>query len=550
MGFRKAPSGAFSFRQAQSEVGLVRLVFPRAALFAIGAMWFAVAAAADVVLRESTPFSPTLTTGQYRLTYDSVALPGNESLGLLGGNYLIDRPLGYLGLGVYAAVAGRRGGFFTGGFEAGHAWRFLGDWLFDLGFFAGGGGGGGAPQGGGMMLRPHVGLMRESNWGRLGGSLSRVAFPNGGIASNNLSLQWEREFSSLLAMGWAASSADATALASARDIGPVSLARRNVGLQMLRYIPASGQVGRGGVVHDHAFDVLGLRAREALAGHWWGEFSTAGALGGNADGYAEIFAGIGYHRKCFYALQCAAGFQVGAAGGGDVDTGGGVVGKVTTGLAYQAQPWTFGVDLVYAHALDGHFQAPAVAAHAGYAYETLSPARLGSLNTVEFAEAEWVRYRIRAAVQRYANMSPGSRKQPGLDGVSVDLVALKLDAFLNNNLFVTGQAEGAFDGGAGGYATGLVGLGGRYSIPAMPSVYGGAELLLGAAGGGGLAVGGGVIAQPMVNFGVEFDSRLGLELGYGYASARGTQLRTTVIDVAMVYRLQAPRVKTRYAAAE
>lgn len=546
MRFQKAPVGAFSFWWLPR----VCFMYARTLLFAIGASWFTVSVAADTAGLESTPFSPALMTGQYRLTYDSVGLPGNESLGLLGGNYLIDRSFGYLGLGIYAAVAGRRGGFFTGGFEAGHAWRFSGDWLLDLGLFAGGGGGGGAPQGGGMMLRPHVGLMRESNWGRLGGSLSRVAFPNGGIASTQLSLQWEREFSSLLAMGWAGSSADATELASARDIGPVSLARRSVGLQMLRYIPASGQVGRGGAVHDHAFDVLGLRARQALAGRWWGEFSTAGALGGNADGYAEIFAGIGYHLKCFYALQCAAGFQIGAAGGGDVDTGGGVVGKVATGLTYQVQPWLFGLDLIYAHALDGHFQAPAVAAHAGYAYETLSPAHLGSMDTVEFAEAEWVRYRIRAAVQRYANMSPGSRKQPGFDGVTVDLVALKLDAFLNNNLFVTGQAEGAYDGGAGGYATGLVGLGGRYSIPAIPSVYVGGELLVGAAGGGGISVGGGVIAQPMVNLGVEFDSRLGLELGYGYVSARGTQLRANVIDVAMVYRLQAPRVKTRYAAAE
>lgn len=482
------------------------------------------------------------THGQYRLTFDSLALPDQEQLGLLGGAYLFDLPVGYLGLGVYGAVLGRRGGFFTGGFELGHGWHLAESWVFDAGFFVGGGGGGGAPQGGGLMLRPHLGLGRQIGSNRLGLGVSRVSFPNGGIASNQISLQWDRDFSSLLAMGWEAEPANEYRVHQRRLPGPVNVARRSMALHALRYFPTAGQTARGGTRHDQPFDVLGVRWRQQLDESWSSLFSTAGALGGRADGYAEIFAGLGYSFDCFWMVDCLIGTQLGAAGGGDVHTGGGVVLRASSGLSYRNRPWLLGLDLAYAYAPDGSFRAPAFAASLGYSYDTLLPEVLGGSPGAGWYDLEWVNYRIRAAAKRYATPVAGSRKQADRDGEAVDLVALKLDAFWDRHFFLTGQAEGAYSGGAGGYATGLVGLGGRYPLPGFAAQVG-AELLFGAAGGGGISVGGGVIAQPMVNFAVDLDSRLGFELGLGYVAARGTQLRSGVIDVAVVYRLQAPRVK-------
>ena len=70
--------------------------------------------------------------GHYSITYDSMHLPSNEQLGLLGTNYLYDFGNAYMGLGIYSAVSGHRGGFFTGGVEAGYTYPLSQHISFDV----------------------------------------------------------------------------------------------------------------------------------------------------------------------------------------------------------------------------------------------------------------------------------------------------------------------------------------------------------------------------------------------------------------------------------
>ena len=49
--------------------------------------------------------------GHYGVTYDVLTLPHNEKMGLLGTSYLYDFGHAYVGLGIYSAVTGHRGGF-------------------------------------------------------------------------------------------------------------------------------------------------------------------------------------------------------------------------------------------------------------------------------------------------------------------------------------------------------------------------------------------------------------------------------------------------------
>lgn len=501
-----------------------------------------------ILIAQETPelddrTSPPIVHGHYRFSFDEIELPEHERLGLLGGNYLFDSPAGYLGLGIYSAVTGRRGGFFTGGFEFGHVWDIASHWQLDAGFFAGGGGGGGAPQGGGLMLRPHVDVSRHRGANGFGLGVSRVTFPNGRIASSQVSLQWRRDFTSFLRPGWDVGDKDELRVSRQAFAEHATLAQKNVELHMLRYFPDSNQTGRGGVRHNQPFDVLGIRFRQQVVGNWWGQLATAGALGGGADGYAEIFTGVVYEIDCIRVITCFAGGQIGAAGGGDVATGGGVVARLVTGASLHRRPWSLGIDLAYAHSLEGGFKAPAVALNAGYSYDSLLPAPKGQVALQSLLGVEWVNYRVRSAAKKYVTMSATSRKQISGEKESVDLVSLKLDAFINPRFFATGQAEGAYSGKAGGYATGLLGLGARFPLAGVPAIFYGGEVLVGAAGGGGISVGGGVIAQPMLNFAVDFSPSLGFELGVGYVAAREGQLRSVVADIALAYRIQAPRVK-------
>jgi len=126
-------------------------------------------------------------SGLYQFSIENISLPNNEELGLLGGNYLVEKNHWYTGLGVYGAVAGDRGGFFTGGAHFGKGIPMPRRFFLDANVFVGGGGGGSAPQGGGLMLRAAAGVGHKYLNNRYFIGLSRVSFPNGDINSNQVS---------------------------------------------------------------------------------------------------------------------------------------------------------------------------------------------------------------------------------------------------------------------------------------------------------------------------------------------------------------------------
>jgi len=124
-----------------------------------------------------------------RMSYETLDLGASETMGLAGVHYLVNvHPDWYVGASGFGALAGERGGFFTGGFTVGTGKRLASKWLLDAGLFVGGGGGGAAAQGGGMMVRPHLGISRDVGSVMLGAGVSYVKFPNGGIDSTQLNL--------------------------------------------------------------------------------------------------------------------------------------------------------------------------------------------------------------------------------------------------------------------------------------------------------------------------------------------------------------------------
>ena len=87
---------------------------------------------------------------------------------------------------------------------------------------------------------------------------------------------------------------------------------------------------------------------------------------------------------------------------------------------------------------------------------------------------------------------------------------LKVNRYLSRNFYLAGQVHSAVGGGAGGHLTALIGagwnqpLGGRFHV--------GAEMLAGAAGGGGVDSRGSVV-QPMLYAGYQLTPAVALRLG-------------------------------------
>jgi len=464
-------------------------------------------------------------------TYDELQLPDNEAMGLLGGNYLFGVNNNfYSGLGVYGAVKGRRGGFFTGGLGVGWRYPFFKNFFVDLNGFIGGGGGGSAPQGGGLMLRSAFDVGINLKQSSVGIGYSYVEFPNGDISSQQISVHYRYAFESFHFSGWSNSSDNVDWF---KKLNKRSLANSSqFSLQLTRYFPKDSVRVDGKKFDDH-LDILGIRWRSKLNNKLWLEFETGGAMLGNIDGFAQVLSGLSYERHIGKNVYGILGALIGAAGGGNVNTGGGVVYRSFAGLAYRlSAQWSIASQIAWTAAIEGEFKAKTALLNVIYHYKSLIPAN--NLEKPTTSKIQWRRYRIRPGVQRYSHYHGSGRKNDSASNLDVNLVNLKLDSFINSNIYLTGHALGAFSGKAGGYAVGLVGPG------IQMNRYLSAELLGGVAGGGGIAVGSGQIVQPMFNISWPLNDQWEIEASAGYIFAANDSLSAVITNVGAIYRFRSP----------
>lgn len=140
------------------------------------------------------------------LSDETWKLPGNETMGMVGGNLLfgVSDKL-KLGVASYGAVRGNRGGFITLGATGEFEQALTSRWGAHAGLFVGAGGGrGGQPlAGGGLMVRANLGLSYDTGrYGKLGFGFSHVNFPSGVISSTQPYLRYDYRFDTLIASGW------------------------------------------------------------------------------------------------------------------------------------------------------------------------------------------------------------------------------------------------------------------------------------------------------------------------------------------------------------
>jgi hypothetical protein len=104
-------------------------------------------------------------------------------------------------------------------------------------------------------------------------------------------------------------------------------------------------------------------------------------------------------------------------------------------------------------------------------------------------------------------------------------------------LYVTGQVQSAYQGNAGAFSVGLFGVGAQWRQDGWLA---GAELLAGAAGGGGVDTGGGAIVKPMGYVGLALTPATSLRLGGGWVKAVNGELSSPVLDLSVTYAFGVP----------
>jgi len=450
-----------------------------------------------------------------RLGVETITLPGDEAMGLVGGSYLLEwAPHWLAGPAVYGAATGHRGGFFVGGAEVAYRLPLSPDWRLEAGLFAGGGGGGNAPVGGGLMLRPHVDVLWRVGaplglsglWA--GVSASRVDFVNGDIRSNQagLLLVMDSDFTYL-------SKSPSGKGKSSGERGGVGFDR--IGLTGGQYRPRDG--GR-------SLGLAGFRLDQWLSPRsYWG-LEAAGATQGGADGYAEVLGTLGFERP-IPGTPFALGARValGLGGGGAVPTEGGVLAKAGASLSWRLSRDVFvTVEGGAATAPQGPFRARYAQATLGL---TLDHPRHGP--TPPWSSASWVDDMEWDLALEHVHKAA----RRGGPAASMQLVGLQLRRSLGDTFYLTGQAHSAFAGQAGAYSVGLVGLGAQ-TPNLFPNWSAGLELLAGAGGGGGVHSEGGAIVQPMLKLNWDADAHNRVHLSLGRVRSLKEGLDSPVVELA------------------
>ena len=479
-----------------------------------------------------SPSTLVPTPTAWRVTSETWKLPGAEKMGMVGGTLLFDVNDNIkLGAGTYGAMRGNRGGFITLGLAGEVQQRLSPSWLGHAGLFVGGGGGRGGSSlaGGGLMLRGDIGLTYETGgYGNLGFGVSHVRFPSGVIRSTQPYLLYEYPFHSLLGNGWSASTPDGKSPSAAS----LPAKPQEFSLVMRSYRIPSSVVQDDGQPQHRSLQLLGVEWLSYLDDRWFVKLESEGAMGGQSNGYMQILAGGGYRlpltRSTALKLHAAAG----PAGGGRVDTGGGLL--LDAGLALQqnlTQRTAVELSVGAVRAPSRSFKATSVGLKLNYQFGLPAVSSDAvSWNSLGGFEAKPLR--VRAVNQTY--FKDDAKWRSSFVDQSVNNVGVQLDYFVSPNWFLTGQGLGAYAGMAGAYMTGLVGVGGQLPVSDRWFVEG--EALVGAAGGGGLAVGKGLVSQVNAGVGYRLTKSLSVMTTVGQVSALRGDFKAKVLGVSLGYQ--------------
>lgn len=421
-------------------------------------------------------FSPALAEKPelvFRLGLDSFTLDQSDISGVSGMSLFVVNQHGfYFGESIYSAALGQGGGFFVGGVELGKYTPIGERYFWDASLFIGGGGGASQVPGDGLMLRPQLqfGIVTERY--RIGAGVAYTSISGSEISTPSFGITLSRPLDLALINGAGQQGGGAefsTMRVSYRPYFQLDSSKRGGGpLQTMHLIGA-----------EMVF-TSSLNVETFIMAH--------GAVAGDAEGYADWILGqryfLGQGR-----LRAFAEVGAGIGGGGAVDTGGGLIATAGAGVRWQPGALEIELGVNAIGSLSGDFLVASPALKVGLQF---GGGRQGNRQT---------NWQISSGLtQQFPNAD--FRKNGVLNTGSPLMIDTKIDLFLSEKIYASGQAYTALAGGAGGYQIGLVGLGLRHELSPRWAISG--EAFIGAGGGAGVDTRGGLLMA----YGVDLDYRL------------------------------------------
>ena len=462
----------------------------------------------------------------FEANWSPITMPTGQKTALLGASYMVALDEDWaIGPAAYGAAQGQFGGLFTVGFNVQKRWRLANDWHLATSLYAGAGGGVSSDKvraGGGLMLRPELSLRREFGDWYAGVGVSHVTFPNGRGNIKDTGVTFTVGMTDRLLSFAPSNSGSLGRTAYNTGIGFDEIAL-SVGAEK----PRSGSFTRSGEPLTTRKNKAGADLRRYFdsGSAWWG-MEASGAASGGHDGYMEILGNVGKDwgigsERLRLGVQASAGL----GGGGNMDTGSGWLLRVGPTLRW-ITPWgpTLRLDAGYMKAPWGHYDSLQIRGSLAVPLEKGSRIP-GSNNPMELGRISTQTWFLNTPRFNNFVFKDGSRE-------SVTGLGLGMTRSFGDTWYGVGYAGSAALGKAGAFSYGMFGLGAQ--TPKWNGIRFGAEALVGAAGGGGVQVGGGAVSQGELWAQWEGGSqdRLRVRLGIGqWKSLGGDKHSTPMVNV-------------------
>lgn len=477
---------------------------------------------------EAVPTKPS----QFRTTFEEVTLPGDEIMGFQGFTLLYEvNDFIAIGPAAYGALTGNRGGAITLGLATDFGSELTESLSWNAGVFVGGGGGVGGYtlHGGGLHVRTHLGMDAHlGNWGDVGAGVSYQDFPTGTVHSFQPYLSYTYNFDTLMVSGWNQEVGEQTAVTES-----------DASLSEFTVIYRTYEVPDG-VLRDDlkpqfpTVNILGAEWRRFISEHVYLKVESEGAMGGQSKGYMQILFGGGYGFDVTQSTRINASASMGVAGGGHISTAGGLLMDANISVQQNLFDGLFlELGRGYVVAPDGDFKAASLNMYLGYQYE-MPDVQGRSINKSALAGFEPRHMRLRYVYQQYLKNDPKWRNHHA--DLDVGLLGFKCDYFLADNFYLSGHGVAAVEGQGGNFMIGLIGGGLHQSWGDSP-IFADLEFLVGAAGGGGLDVGGGLAWQGNIELGYQLSETNQIALSYGEMEATGGNFKAHVVGLSVSYNL-------------
>ena len=474
------------------------------------------------------------------LDYISAKMPNDEfnnpeeNMGLAGVHYnlWLNNSI-YTGVGFYGSVHGKRGGLFTLGVNAGFKTNIINNLFLDTGFHFGGGGGAGAPDCGGAFILPHLNLGLEfEKFSTTLGYSSINFFDKGNITSNQIRLglqipisydytkfsNKEKSFSTKELKGseWDTPSSKSALL-----------------LHLNNYVPKGNSQDTNGNIYPSGTTIrlAGLEYTKYLKNNWFLFFKADGAFHGIDAGYMDIFLGGGYQFNFNQnRTRILTKFAIGAGGGGGVETQGGFL--IHPDLALEQKIF----NSTYLSFNKGYIMTP----NAFYKASTFGIGLKYNINSQGLQKTQGTYFSnhkikgIEIIIKNDVYFNAQRRVNPD---ENLHQIALQVNLFATNNIYLAGQTSFASFGNAGAYAEGIVGVGYQSNPIVKNKIQLFTQVLAGAAGGGHISTGQGLIVRPSVGFNLKLNEKLSFRSSFGKVKARKGALNSTSFTFGLNYRV-------------